>query len=168
MQGWWGFTRVAGRSLPQGQTVITRGWALGGGHRVEKIIFDYFQSFEVTLIPTNWFTMIDKLFYRIRFLKLLMPISVRLRISRINFYLDRLMPTSSRLSLFLSGCIITKIQYSDRWYKCLIVYTCEFENAWGGAKPSFEMKLTEKGNTLVEAWQKGSDVDLQKAISGSD
>ena len=36
-------------------------------------------------------------------------------------------------------------------------------NAWGGAMPSFEVRLTEKGKSLVAAWRAGSS-DLGAAL----
>ena len=52
----------------------------------------------------------------------------------------------------------------------LVVISARYSGAgsWGGGTPSFEVKLTEKGNALVAAWSIGSNVDLQEAISGSE
>ncbi len=72
----------------------------------KKLIESYFDSFEVRLMPTDWFVMLDKLYLKI------LPKSweslVR-RVSKMHFWLDRRIPVSSRVSLALSGTVMTAI-----------------------------------------------------------
>jgi ubiquinone/menaquinone biosynthesis C-methylase UbiE len=72
----------------------------------KQLIIDYMEGFEVELLPADWFTMIDKVFIKIlgsRVKPVLSPIS------RMHFWLDRKIPTSSRTALFLSGTVMTSI-----------------------------------------------------------
>lgn len=72
----------------------------------ESTIRTYFSEFKVELIPTDWFTMLDKLYLRI------FPDNFKgiiRRLSRIHFWLDRKVPTNA-FSLFLSGSVMTIIK----------------------------------------------------------
>jgi SAM-dependent methyltransferase len=80
---------------------------LGDVVLTRDLILKYFEGFDVELIPADWFTMLDKLYVRAfpkKFEKLIR------RISRLNFWLDRRIPPSSRLALALSGSILTVIR----------------------------------------------------------
>lgn len=79
---------------------------LGDVSLTKKMIFNYFKNFEVHLTPTDWFVMLDKLFLKVvpkRFMG-----SIR-RLSSIFFKLDRKMNTTNRLTLYLSGAVLTEI-----------------------------------------------------------
>jgi ubiquinone/menaquinone biosynthesis C-methylase UbiE len=80
---------------------------LGDVTLTKDLIVSYFKGFEVELIPTDWFTMLDKLYLKV-FPKKWDRISKR--ISAFNFRLDRHIPISSRLSLGLSGAVVTIIR----------------------------------------------------------
>lgn len=72
----------------------------------KKMIDSYFGNFEVTLTPTDWFVMLDKLYLKVlpkKFEK-----SIR-KLSKVHFWLDRRIPSSNRLSLTLSGAVLTTI-----------------------------------------------------------
>ena len=71
------------------------------------MIENYFSRFFVELIPTDWFTMLDKLYLRI-FPKNA-EASLR-KLSSIHFHIDRKIPPQNRLALFLSGSVITHIK----------------------------------------------------------
>lgn len=71
------------------------------------LIQDYFRGFEVTLTPTDWFVMLDKLFQKI--LPSSMDPAIR-RMSRIWFRLDRLIPADASLSLTLCGAVMTRVR----------------------------------------------------------
>jgi ubiquinone/menaquinone biosynthesis C-methylase UbiE len=73
----------------------------------KNLIGAYFKDhFEIHLAPTDWFTMLGKLYLRIfpnrwnTFLR---------RLSFIHYHIDRLIPTSSRIALFLAGAVMTTI-----------------------------------------------------------
>lgn len=82
---------------------------LGDVTLTRRLVVEYFEKFDVTLTPVNWFTMIDKIFARKR-LRDILPHSARMQLAGFNHRTDRHIPTSSRIALFLSGCIITKIR----------------------------------------------------------
>ena len=70
------------------------------------LITDYFRDFQVDLMPTDWFVMLDKLYLR------MLPknyANLIRRLSRAHFWLDRRIPDSNRLSLFLSGTVMTVV-----------------------------------------------------------
>lgn len=70
------------------------------------LVEDYFQDFEVTLHPTDWFVMLDKLFIR------LMPARANplcRRLSWLWWHLDRLIPVN-RFTLALSGSVMTHVR----------------------------------------------------------
>jgi SAM-dependent methyltransferase len=73
----------------------------------KPLIEDYFSEFEVRLLPTDWFVMLDK-FYTKLLPKKLEPM-IR-RISRVHYNLDRKMPTNNRVALWLSGAVLTSIK----------------------------------------------------------
>lgn len=80
---------------------------LGDVILTRSLIVEYFAGFQVELIPLDWFTMLDKLYMRIfhnNFTRQLRSLS------RIHFWLDRRIPVSSRLALFLSGSVMTVIK----------------------------------------------------------
>ena len=73
----------------------------------KKLIENYFSNFDLTLTPTDWFTMLDKLWFKLlprRFAPM-----VR-KVSKVSFSLDRLIPEGSRLALYLSGVCFTRIR----------------------------------------------------------
>lgn len=72
----------------------------------KKLIDNYFDCFEVTLTATDWFVMLDKLYSKI--LPKKRESSIR-QLSRIHFWLDRKIPCSNRVSLALSGSVVTTI-----------------------------------------------------------
>jgi len=72
----------------------------------KKLIDNYFDCFEVTLIATDWFVMLDKLYSKIFPKK--WENSIR-QLSRIHFWLDRRIPYSNRFSLAVSGSVVTTI-----------------------------------------------------------
>lgn len=70
-------------------------------------INQFFQGFEVEIIPTDWFVMLDKLNLKItrkRFDNLLR------KISRLYFMIDRRIPSTTSSALFLSGSVVTQIR----------------------------------------------------------
>lgn len=73
---------------------------LGDVSLTRTMIYEYFKDFDVEIIPTDWFVMLDKLY-----LKLLPEKFVR-RASRMHFLLDRKIP----LPTALAGAIVTKIK----------------------------------------------------------
>lgn len=73
----------------------------------KKLIKKYFLGFNVEIKPTDWFVMLDK-FYQ-KFLPHRYHSQIR-KLSRIHFWIDRKIDTSSRIALFLSGAVLTKIK----------------------------------------------------------
>jgi SAM-dependent methyltransferase len=80
---------------------------LGDCLLTKRLVTRYFEEFELELLPTDWFVMFDKFLDRIFKLKGLI---FRRRLSKVFFYLDRRIPSSSRLALLLSGSVITFIR----------------------------------------------------------
>jgi hypothetical protein len=80
---------------------------LGDCLLTKRLVTRYFEDFELKLLPTDWFVMFDKFLDRIFKLKGLI---FRRRLSKVFFYLDRRIPSSSRLALLLSGSVITFIR----------------------------------------------------------
>jgi len=71
---------------------------------VERFFSPYFH---VEILPTDWFVMLDKLYEKL----LPSPAEPLLRsISKLHFWLDRKLPTSSRTALYLSGSAMTHIR----------------------------------------------------------
>jgi SAM-dependent methyltransferase len=70
-------------------------------------ILRFFREFRVTLEPTDWFVMLDKLYLRL--CRGRAPRLLR-RLSRLHFALDRRVPAGSRLSLGLAGAVLTTIR----------------------------------------------------------
>lgn len=79
---------------------------LGDVTLTKKLIESYFEGFDLVITPTDWFVMLDKLFLKV-FPKNWNPL-IR-KISRINNWIDRRIPASSRIALFLSGSVLTEI-----------------------------------------------------------
>lgn len=79
---------------------------LGDVVLTRKLILEYFNEWEVELLPTDWLVMLDKLYTRV-LPRQAKPLTRKL--SRVHFWIDRRIPTSSRLSLFLSGAVLTRI-----------------------------------------------------------
>lgn len=80
---------------------------LGDVILTKNAIEDYFSVFRVSLLPTDWFVMIDKFFMKVlpkRFEKYIR------RLSKIHFRIDRKLPVSNRFFLFLSGSVMTTIE----------------------------------------------------------
>lgn len=79
---------------------------LGDVVLTRRLILEYFKEWEVELLPTDWVVMLDKVYIR------LLPGYARpvvRRLSRVHFWIDRRIPTSSSLALFLSGAVLTTI-----------------------------------------------------------
>jgi len=73
----------------------------------KKLIIEYFKDFKVEITPTDWFTMLDKLYGKI------MPTgleSIRRKQSRLHFAIDRRIPATNRIALMLAGAVMTSIQ----------------------------------------------------------
>lgn len=79
---------------------------LGDVTLTKKLRESYFADFKVNITPTDWFVMLDK-FY----LKLLPNAfsSAARKISTLHNWVDRRIPTSTRISLLLSGSVLTEI-----------------------------------------------------------
>jgi len=80
---------------------------LGDVILTRSLILQYFDGFDVSLTPTDWLVMIDKVLTK------LLPKrahGVARLISRAGFHLDRLVPSGSRIALFLSGAVFTQAQ----------------------------------------------------------
>lgn len=76
----------------------------------KRSIYKFFGNyFAVTLTPMDWFTMLDKAY--LRFLPKKFEWLIR-RLSRIHFLVDRKIPGTSRLSLYLSGSVMATIKRS--------------------------------------------------------
>lgn len=79
-----------------GDCLLTKDW-----------VVSYFKDFEVNLLPTDWFVMNDKFFDRVFKNKAL---TSRRMLSKVFFTLDRKIPANSRIALFLSGSLTTRIK----------------------------------------------------------
>jgi 2-polyprenyl-3-methyl-5-hydroxy-6-metoxy-1,4-benzoquinol methylase len=82
---------------------------LGDVILTKDLIEKFFANCRVELVPTDWFVTMDKLFLR------LLPSRLEPLIrsgSRLWWTLDRLMP-HSRLTLYLSGAVMTHVTQSD-------------------------------------------------------
>ena len=73
----------------------------------KKQICHYCNEFEVILIPADWFVMLDKLYLRLSTKNTYKNIVSKL--SKIHIYLDRKVPASSRIVLFLPDAVMTTI-----------------------------------------------------------
>lgn len=79
---------------------------LGDVILTRRLICEYFNRFRVTLVPTDWFVMLDKLYLR------LLPRSAEplvRALSRVHFALDRLIPNTG-VTLFLAGAVMTVVE----------------------------------------------------------
>lgn len=83
---------------------------LGDVSLTRDMILDYFDGFDVEIVPTDWFVMLDKLYLKLTGGRL-KPL-LRL-FSRLHFALDRAIPGTSRTALRLSGSIMTAIRKRD-------------------------------------------------------
>jgi SAM-dependent methyltransferase len=80
---------------------------LGDVILTKKLIESYFPYFKVRLTPTDWFAMLDKLYLKFlpnKFVKYTRGIS------KVHFWLDRQLPVSNRVSLFLAGAVMTTLE----------------------------------------------------------
>lgn len=80
---------------------------LGDVVLTKPLIEEFFSEFDVEIMPTDWFVMLDKLYIKFspaRFEKI-----VR-KFSKLHFHLDRKMPVSSRLALAMSGAVLSFIK----------------------------------------------------------
>jgi len=84
-------------------------YSLGDVILTKELIDNYFINWNVSLVPTDWFVMFDKLFLK------LLPKKFVQKSSFLWWHLDRLIPRS-RLSLFLSGAIMTHVKK----YRCIL------------------------------------------------
>ena len=80
---------------------------LGDVILTKKLVMNYFRIFKTEITPADWFVMLDKLYLRVFPKKLYAVVK---KISKFHFWLDRKLPTKSRVSLYLSGAIMTKIE----------------------------------------------------------
>lgn len=81
--------------------------SLGDVSLTKRRVEQFFCSdFQVELLPTDWFVMLDKLYEKFA-PSLAQP--VLRRVSRMHFWLDRKVPASSRTALYLSGAVMTHI-----------------------------------------------------------
>lgn len=78
---------------------------LGDVILTRDLIYNYFSGYDVRLVPTDWFVMIDKLL--LRFLPNSMIPIIRL-LSTIWWHLDRMVPINS-WTLYLSGAVFTHV-----------------------------------------------------------
>ncbi len=79
---------------------------LGDVTLTRELIESYFSDFDVRITPTDWFVMLDKLY------KKLLPGSFAPLMNGLSYLhnsIDRKIPASSRISLFLSGSVLTEI-----------------------------------------------------------
>lgn len=80
---------------------------LGDVTLTKPLVTSYFRDFDLSIIPMDWFSMFDKLLMRL----LPRPLHGVVRgTARVNHWLDRRIPTSSRTALFLSGSVMTVIR----------------------------------------------------------
>ncbi len=79
---------------------------LGDVTLTRQLVHDYFREFSVELVPTDWFTMLDKLYEKL--LPRSLPAVTR-SLSRVHFQFDRIVPLDSSLALALSGAVMTVI-----------------------------------------------------------
>ena len=79
---------------------------LGDVRLTKRKITAYFSQFEVDITPVDWFVMLDKLS-----IKLLPKNKIKWarKLSTFYFQLDRIIENKNRISLFLSGSVITAI-----------------------------------------------------------
>lgn len=80
---------------------------LGDTPMTKRIISRYFNPFDMQIYPISWVAMMDKLLIRLIGWKA--KKSVR-KMSKVHHSLDRRIPMSSRLALWLSGQVITIIK----------------------------------------------------------
>jgi len=79
-----------------GDVILTKG-----------LVENYFSRFNVQITPTDWFVMLDKVYMKV------LPKSIEKyvrRLSKIHFLIDRLMPKSNRILLYLSGAVMTTME----------------------------------------------------------
>jgi len=72
----------------------------------KRLVEEYFSDYKVSLTPTDWFVMLDKLYVKV-FPKSMKP--MLRKVSKLHYWIDRCIPRRSRLALFLSGTILTQI-----------------------------------------------------------
>jgi len=80
---------------------------LGDVTLTKQMIMEYYKDFDVVLMPSDWFTMLDKLYMKILRGRLL---GVIRQLSRVHFWLDRRISPSSRIALLLCGSVMTSIR----------------------------------------------------------
>ncbi len=79
---------------------------LGDVTLTKNLLEDYFSDFKLNITPTDWFTMLDKLYLKV------LPktySSIVKNISALHYWLDRKIPAKTRMSLFFSGAVLTEI-----------------------------------------------------------
>ncbi len=77
---------------------------LGDVSLTRRMVKQYFSRFDVELLPTDWFVMLDKLLAR------RLPTRIARHLSHAYFALDRRIPAGNRLALMLAGSVRTRIQ----------------------------------------------------------
>lgn len=77
----------------------------------KKLVETFFSDFSVNLTPTDWFVMLDKLYVKV-LPKSMKPILRRL--SKVHYWLDRHIPVKNRVSLYLSGTIMTQVENNNQ------------------------------------------------------
>lgn len=83
---------------------------LGDVSLTREMVTDYFKGFDVEIIPTDWFVMLDKLYLRL-FRGTAQPVIRSL--SGLHFWLDRRIPRTSSLALRMAGSIATVIRKKE-------------------------------------------------------
>ena len=83
---------------------------LGDVILTKRLIEKSFREFRVQLTPTDWFVMIDKLYLKLFNNKLAKTLRY---LSRLHYSIDRKMPSSNRILLFLSGSVMTRLEKRD-------------------------------------------------------
>lgn len=79
---------------------------LGDVTLTKTLIESYFNDFDVRIIPTDWFVMLDKLYMRLLPGKFQPVVK---HISLFHYWIDRKISATPRASLFLSGSVLTEI-----------------------------------------------------------
>jgi ubiquinone/menaquinone biosynthesis C-methylase UbiE len=76
---------------------------LGDVNLTRQMLREYFADFELEIIPTDWFAMLDKLYQKF------LPQPIVRTLAKAHYFLDRKLP----LPLGLAGVIVTHIKLSE-------------------------------------------------------
>jgi len=77
---------------------------LGDVSLTKTLVNNYFSTFKVNILPTDWFVMLDKLYLKI------LPTKIVRKFSKYHFKIDRSIISNNRINLYLSGSILTEIE----------------------------------------------------------